>query len=205
MLANLKVPFESLRNEMPNRNKCNSTRNQISFPLSRKLKKTHWKSAISTSGWFRPTIWNSIWKYFLNLLIIIRKRDTIKARHLNPNTDHAFDSKPIEYLVHQLARAKEHNNAPDVTYAYANAPVDGETNWLTDFPFGDKLYTFLKSFYGLKGLTFFCESKKLLVSKSHWPRLCSCLDWPSSFTLTYKISYDRFHWTIALNKQTQRS
>ena len=37
-------------------------------------------------------------------------------------------------------------------YAYAHAPLDEETITLTSFSSGDKLYTFIRGFYGLKGL-----------------------------------------------------
>ena len=63
---------------------------------------------------------------FLNPLIIIPKGDAIKvvldARHLNSNTNQELESWPIEPLAPQLARAS------------------------------DKLYAFIRGFYGLKGL-----------------------------------------------------
>ena len=37
-------------------------------------------------------------------------------------------------------------------YAYARIPLDEETIKLTGFSSGDKLYTFIREFYGLKGL-----------------------------------------------------
>ena len=37
-------------------------------------------------------------------------------------------------------------------YAYAHAPLDEETITLTSFSSGDKLYAFIRGFYGLKGL-----------------------------------------------------
>ena len=37
-------------------------------------------------------------------------------------------------------------------YAYAHVPLDPETSILTSFSSGDKLYAFIKGFYGLKGL-----------------------------------------------------
>ena len=37
-------------------------------------------------------------------------------------------------------------------YAYAHTPLDEETIKLTGFSSGDKLYTFIRGFYGLKGL-----------------------------------------------------
>ena len=93
---------------------------------------------------------------FLNPLIIIPKGDTIKvvldARHLNSNTDQSFESWPIEPLAPQLARAnKKFKSAIDLMYAYAHAPLDEETITLTSFSSGDKLYAFIRGFYGLKG------------------------------------------------------
>ena len=37
-------------------------------------------------------------------------------------------------------------------YAYAHVPLDEETITLTSFSSGDKLYAFIRRFYGLKGL-----------------------------------------------------
>ena len=37
-------------------------------------------------------------------------------------------------------------------YAYAHTPLDEETIKLTGFSSGDKLYTFISGFYGVKGL-----------------------------------------------------
>ena len=69
---------------------------------------------------------------FLNSLIIIPKGDTIEvvldARHLNSNTDQAFESWPIEPLASQLAPAnKKYKSAIDLMYAYAHAPVHEDT------------------------------------------------------------------------------
>ena len=40
-------------------------------------------------------------------------------------------------------------------YAYAHTPIDEETIKLTGFSYGDKLYTSILGFYGLKGHPFF--------------------------------------------------
>ena len=40
-------------------------------------------------------------------------------------------------------------------YAYDHTPSDKETIKLTGFSSGDKLYTFIRRFYGLKGLPIF--------------------------------------------------
>ena len=37
-------------------------------------------------------------------------------------------------------------------YAYAHTPLDEETIKLTSFSSGDKLFAFIRGFYGLKGL-----------------------------------------------------
>ena len=85
------------------------------------------------------------------------KADTTKVlldtRHLNSNTDQSFESWPIEPLAPQLARAtKKHKSAIDLMYDFAHAPLDEETSSLTSFSSGDKLYAFIRSFYGFKGL-----------------------------------------------------
>ena len=63
------------------------------------------------------------------------------------------ESWPIEPLVPQLARAnKKYKSAIDLLYAYAHAPLDEDTIELTSFSSGDKLFAFIRGFYGLKGL-----------------------------------------------------
>ena len=94
---------------------------------------------------------------YLNRLIIIPKGDTIKcvldARHLNSNTEQSDESWPIEPLAPQLARAnKKYRSAIDLMYAYAQTPLDEDTIKLTSFSSGDKLFAFIRVFYGLKGL-----------------------------------------------------
>ena len=94
---------------------------------------------------------------YLNPLIIIPKGDTIKcvsdARHLYSNTKQSDESWPIEPLAPQLARAnKKYKSAIDLMYAYAHTPLDEDTIKLTSFSSGDKLFAFIRGFYGLKGL-----------------------------------------------------
>ena len=94
---------------------------------------------------------------YINPLIIIPKGDTIKclldARHLNSNTEQSDESWPIEPLAPQLARAnKKYKSAIDLMYAYAQTPLDEDTIKLTSFSSGDKLFAFIRGFYGLKGL-----------------------------------------------------
>ena len=94
---------------------------------------------------------------YLNPLIIIPKGDTIKsvldARHLNSNTEQSDESWPIEPLAPQLARAnKKYKAAIDLMYAYAHTPLDEDIIKLTSFSSGDKLFAFIRGFYGLKGL-----------------------------------------------------
>ena len=60
---------------------------------------------------------------------------------------------PIEPLAPQLARAnKKYKSAIDLMYAYAHTPLDEDTIKLTSFSSGDKLFAFIRGFYGLKGL-----------------------------------------------------
>ena len=94
---------------------------------------------------------------YLHPLIIIPKGDTIKcvldARHLNSNTEQSDETWPIESLAPQLARAnKKYKSAIDLMYAYAHTPLDEDTIKLTSFFSGDKLFAFIRGFYGLKGL-----------------------------------------------------
>ena len=94
---------------------------------------------------------------FLNPLVIIPKDDSIKvvldARHSNSNTNQELESWPIGPLAPHLARAnKKYKATIDLMYAYAHTPLDEETIKLTGFSSGDKLYTFIRGFYGLKGL-----------------------------------------------------
>ena len=94
---------------------------------------------------------------YLNPLIIIPKGDTIKcvldARHLNSNTEQSDESWPIEPLAPKLARAnKKYKSAIDLMYAYAHAPLNEDTIKLTSFSSSDKLFAFIRGFYGLKGL-----------------------------------------------------
>ena len=94
---------------------------------------------------------------FLNPLIIIPKGDAIKVvlqgRHLNSNNDQELESWPIEPLAPQLARDnKKYKSTIDLMYAYVHTPLDEETIKLTGFSSGDKLYTFIRGFYGFKGL-----------------------------------------------------
>ena len=103
---------------------------------------------------------------YLNPLIIIPKGDSIKcvldARHLNSNTEQSDESWPIEPLAPQLARAnKKYKSAIDLMHAYAHTPLDEETIQLTSFSSGDKLFAFIRGFYGLhfKGLPFFLLNK----------------------------------------------
>ena len=111
----------------------------------------------------------------LNPLIIISKGDTIKcvldARHLNSNTEQSDESWPIEPLAPQLARAnKKYKSAIDLMYAYAHTPLDEDTIKHTSFSSGDKLFAFIRGFYGLKRLPNFftkqmCTFFKTLIEQ----------------------------------------
>ena len=73
------------------------------------------------------------------------------ARHLNSNTEQSDESWPIKPLAPQLARAnKKCKSAIDLMYAYAHTPLDEDTIKLTSFSSGDKLFAFIRGFYGLK-------------------------------------------------------
>ena len=48
-------------------------------------------------------------------------------------------------------------------YAYAHTPLDEETIKLTGFSSGDKLYAFIRGFYGLKGLPNFFHKTNVNV------------------------------------------
>ena len=53
-------------------------------------------------------------------------------------------------------------------YAYAHAPLDEETITLTSYSSGDKLYAFIRGFYGLKGLpNFFYQTNVFIFSKTY--------------------------------------
>ena len=57
-------------------------------------------------------------------------------------------------LCPELARAnKKYKSTIDLIFAHT--PLDEETIKLTGFSSGDKLYTFIRRFYGLKGLSNF--------------------------------------------------
>ena len=66
---------------------------------------------------------------------------------------------PIEPLAPQIARAnKKYKLTINSMYAYARTPLDEETIKRTGFSSGDKLYTVIRGFYGLRGLpNFFTE------------------------------------------------
>ena len=94
---------------------------------------------------------------YLNPLIIILKGDSIKcvldARLLNSNTEQSDESWPFEPLAPQLARAnKKYKGAIDLMYSYAHTPLDKETIKVTSFFSGEKLFAFIRGFYGHKGL-----------------------------------------------------
>ena len=61
-------------------------------------------------------------------------------------------------------------------YAYAHTPLDEETIKLTGFSSGDKLYAFIRGFYGLKGLpNFFTKQMsirpRIYILKIEEPRV----------------------------------
>ena len=72
---------------------------------------------------------------------------------MNSHTEKSDESWPIEHLAPQLTRANiKIKCAIDLMYAYPHTPLDEETIKLANFSSGDKLFAFIRSFYGLKGL-----------------------------------------------------
>ena len=121
--------------------------------LLRELEKHNIIKQIGSSPQDKPVYGRT----YLNPFIIIPKGNTIKcvldARHLNSNTKQSDESWPFEPLAPQLPRAKKnYKSAIDLMYAYAYAPLDEDTIKLTSFSSGDKLFAFIRGFYGLKGL-----------------------------------------------------
>ena len=99
------------------------------------------------------------------------KRGSIKcvldARHLNSNTEHSDESWPIEPLAPHLARGNKKCKCPlDLLYAYAHTPLDEETNKFTSFSSGDKLFAFIRGFYGHQGLPNFFAKQMYSLFRS---------------------------------------
>ena len=121
--------------------------------LLKKLEKYNIIKQIGSSPQDKPVYGTT----YLNPFIIIPKGDTLKcvldARHPNSNTKQSDESWPIEPLAPQLARAnKKYKSAIDLMYAYAHTAFDEDTIKLTSSSSGDKLFAFIRGFYGLKGL-----------------------------------------------------
>ena len=120
-------------------------------------------------------------------MIIIPKGDSIKGvldvRHLNSNRDQSDESWPIEPIALQLAHTnKKYKCAIDFMYAYAHTPLDEETKKLTRSSSGDKIFAFIRSFYGLKGLRKFLYITSVILlqntdCKSLITSICTCLYW----------------------------
>ena len=137
----------------------NNYRDRLNIPLV-KLEEYNIIKQIGST----PDEKHAIGTTFLNPLIIIPKGDAIKvaldARHLNSNTDQELESSSIEPLTPQLARAnKKYKSTIDLMYAYSHTPLDEETIKLTGFSSGDEMYTYIRIFYGLKGLPNFFTNK----------------------------------------------
>ena len=63
-------------------------------------------------------------------------------------------------MAPQLARGNaKFKSAIDLMYAFAHGLFDEETISLPRFSSGDKLYAFIRGFYGLKGLPNFSPNK----------------------------------------------
>ena len=73
----------------------------------------------------------------------------------------------MEPLAPHLARAnKKYKSAIDLMYAYAHTPLDEDTIKVTSFSSGDKLFAFIRGFYGLKGLPNFFTKQMSSVFKT---------------------------------------
>ena len=82
---------------------------------------------------------------------------------LIPIQNNPMNLRPIEPLAPQLARAnKKYKSAIDLMYAYAHTPLDEDTIKPTSFSSGDKLFAFIRGFYGLKGLPN-CLTKQMSI------------------------------------------
>ena len=121
--------------------------------LLKELKKHNIIKQIGSSPQDKPVYGTT----YLNPLIILPKGDSIKcvldARHLNSSTEQSDKSWPIEPLAPLVARAnKKYKCAIDLMNAYAHTPLDEDTIKFTSFSSGDKLFAFIRGFYGLKSL-----------------------------------------------------
>ena len=126
---------------------------EINSNLPNELEKHNINKQIGSSSEDKPHYCTT----YLNPLNIIPKVDSINcvldARHLNSNTEQSDESCPIEPFAPELARASEKYKCPiDLMYAYAHTPLDEKTINITNFSSGDKLFAFIRGFYGLKGL-----------------------------------------------------
>ena len=90
-------------------------------------------------------------------------------------------------------------------YAYAHTPLDEDTIKLTSFSSGDKLFAFIRSFYGLNGLPIFLQNKCLPSLKLLYNNvLPSSTLTISHFYLTLKntCSNSLNNYTLSVQKQS---
>ena len=102
--------------------------------------------------------------------LIIRKQNAssrivLDVTHLSSNTGQLPESWPMEPLATQLARANKNSKSSiELMYTYAHATIDNESFRITRFSFVNKLFAFIRGFYGLKGsLNFFTQQMYLFV------------------------------------------
>ena len=100
---------------------------------------------------------NEMGSLFVILIILMPKNDYVKlgidARYLNSLTDLKNYSWPVEPV--QMIMTRINCNVffvRDLSCAYHQVPLSPETQKLTSFIIGGKMYTYTRGFYGLCGL-----------------------------------------------------
>ena len=94
---------------------------------------------------------------FANSIILMPKNDYVKlvinARYLNSVTDLTNYSWPLETVQMIMTRVNgKVFSVSDLACGYHQVPLSPETQKLTSFIFGGKLYTYTLGFYGMCGL-----------------------------------------------------
>ena len=98
--------------------------------------------------------------WFVNPVIILPKKDYVKlvidARYLNSITDTSNSSWPHEPLNALMTRITGNIfTSSDLSSAYNQVPLTGDTQKVTSFIVGGRQYTYQVGFYGLKPLPSF--------------------------------------------------
>ena len=121
-----------------------------------------------------PMITKVLLKFLQQVINIGEKSEVVfDARHINSNTHQGYESRLIEPLAPQLARAnKKIRSAIDFAYGCAHAPLGEETIRFTSFSSRNK-YAFINFLWFKKTIRFFFrETGALVHPKNHRPRLC---------------------------------